>query len=168
MTDRVRLRTEASSTPAALCPSALIRTPTSAVGYADDCFGPSATPRRATGLARGCRKIATPGRLFVTALQGHWETEGAVPRTAALGRGDERARWHASTPLCAAHTAKSFSDSLATLRSPSRETSELGGRRDARLSAGPSRVRLGSASDMRTFACHTPRFGLTFHVSFRF
>ena len=44
-------------------------------------------------IGGGCRKIATPGRLFVTARQRHGEAEGAFPHTAGLGpRHDDRAR----------------------------------------------------------------------------
>ena len=80
---------------------------------------------RRAGPARGRRKIATRGRIFVTARQRNGEAEGGIWRTARLGPlRDERAAWRA-TGLCAADMGKSFSDNLVTLRQPTQNPGTL-------------------------------------------
>jgi hypothetical protein len=71
---------------------------------------PSAQSDRAVGRhgviarRRGCRKIVTPGRLFVTALQGRPEAASGVPRTAALRPlRDDRARWQVTLIVSRSH-----------------------------------------------------------------
>ncbi len=72
----------------------------------------------------GCRKIATPGRLFVTALQGRGEADGGVPRTAPLGAlRDDRARWQATPLVSRSHRQIIF-------RQPRREPTVWGWERD--------------------------------------
>jgi hypothetical protein len=70
------------------------------------------------------------------------EAEGGVLRTAALGRlGDDRARWR-ETPLCAAPTAKSFSDSLPQQRSCRPGPAFMSGRGALRCCARPRYARI--------------------------